>query len=556
MSANNERLGRMEMQQKEPQQNGSRDAASLFPIDRTLGLDELMDRVRAEVNRRRAAQAIEHDGEEIGKGPSDRLPRWLPASRHLPAKPAYTLSELLQFADEEFVATAYRVLLRRPPDSNGMAHYLVALRNGHLSKVEILGAIRFSEEGRKTDVHVDGLLIPYKLHGLRRVPILGRFLAFSLALKNLPWLSRYLQTMEGSSARATQDMGHLINRIDEEVERRLEVVDEEVSTKATLANVRFLESRVEQLESKIEQILATQASKDNEVAQIREVARSIEQRLVMLDEHEASLRKDLVATRRGILDLQRKALAGAQAPAVKVESVGTEPANAESIFNAEYVSFEDAFRGSRDDIKERASQYLSTFAEASIEPGNGRILDLGCGRGEWLELLAEKGFAATGVDMNASMLDECRERGLDVVEGDAVAYLASLEDASVSAITSMHLVEHLPHDVMIRLIDEAHRVLRPGGVLVLETPNPENITVGSCWFYMDPTHRNPIPPALLEWTLSNRGFDAVEVHRLDKNRATSGITPWPDDMPGAEGFNRLLAYFNVAPDYAAIGRKA
>ncbi|NII56419.1 methyltransferase domain-containing protein [Luteibacter sp. SG786] len=537
------------MQQQEPK--------NLFPIDRTLSLDELMERVRAEVARRRAAQATEHDGEEAGKGPADRLPRWLPASGNLPAKPAYSLDELLQFADEEFVATAYRVLLRRPPDSAGMTHYLVALRNGHLSKVEILGEIRFSEEGRKADVHVDGLLIPYKLHGLRRVPILGKFLAFSLALKNLPRLSRYLQTMESSSARAAQDMGRLINRIDEAVERRLEVVDEEMSTRATLASFRFLESRVDQLESRIEQMLSARASKDKEVAEIREFARSIEQRLVMLDEHEASLREAVVATRRGVIDLQRKALASVQASSsAKAESVGGGSASAESIFDAEYVSFEKAFRGSRDDIKERAAEYLSTFAEAAIEPGSGRILDLGCGRGEWLELLSEKGFTVTGVDMNTSMLDECRELGLDVVEGDAVAYLASLEDASVSAITSMHLVEHLPHDVMIRLIDEAHRVLKPGGILVLETPNPENITVGSCWFYMDPTHRNPIPPALLGWTLSNRGFDAVELKRLDKNRATSGIVPWSDDVPGAEGFNRLLAYFNAAPDYAAIGRKA
>lgn len=548
MSSNNECLGRMEMQQQEPK--------NLFPVDRTLGLDELMERVRAEVTRRRAAQATEHDGEETGKGPADRLPRWFPASGNLPAKPAYSLDELLQFADEEFVATAYRVLLRRPPDSAGMAHYLEALRNGHLSKVEILGAIRFSEEGRKTDVHVDGLLIPYKLHELRRIPILGRLLAFSLALKNLPRLSRYLQTMESSSARATQDMGRLINRIDEAVERRLEVVDEEMSGRATLASVRFLESRVEQLESRMEQMLSAQALKDKEVADIREFARSIEQRLVMLDEHEASLREAVVATRRGVLDLQRKAMANVQASSVKAESVGGGSANAESIFDAEYASFEKAFRGSREDIKERAAEYLSTFAEAAIEPGNGRILDLGCGRGEWLELLSEKGFTATGVDMNTSMLDECRELGLDVVEGDAVAYLASLEDASVSAITSMHLVEHLPHDVMIRLIDEAHRVLKPGGILVLETPNPENITVGSCWFYMDPTHRNPIPPALLEWTLSNRGFDTVALKRLDKNRATSGIAPWSEDVPGAEGFNRLLAYFNAAPDYAAIGRKA
>jgi SAM-dependent methyltransferase len=543
------------MQQNQQPGTGSPNGTGLFPVDPTLGIEDLMERVRAEVTRRRTVQATEHDREGDGREPIERLPRWLPSSRQLPAKAAYSLDELLQFADEEFVATAYRVLLRRPPDAEGMSHYVDALRNGYLSKVQILGAIRFSEEGRKTDVHVDGLMIPYKLHGLRRIPLFGRLLAFASAVVNLSWLSRYLQTMESASARATHDLGHLVNRIDEAVELRLDIMDEESSTKATVANVRFLEARIDQLESRLDEMLAAQTAKDVELAEVRDFTQAIERRLTALDEHEASLRKDLVATRRGILDLQRKAVAIVQAGPVQAESEEETSSRVESVFDAEYVSFEDAFRGARDDIKERASQYLDTFAAASIEPGSGRILDLGCGRGEWLELLREKGFTATGVDMNASMLDECRERGFDVVKGDAVDYLAGLEESSVAAITSMHLVEHLPHDIMIRLIDEAHRALKPGGVLVLETPNPENLTVGAHWFYMDPTHRNPIPPALLEWTLSNRGFETVEVQRLDKNRATSGIAPWPADMPGADGFNRLLEYFNAAPDYAAIGRK-
>ncbi len=127
---------------------------------------------------------------------------------------------------------------------------------------------------------------------------------------------------------------------------------------------------------------------------------------------------------------------------------------------------------------------------------------------------------------------------------------ASLEDASVSAITSMHLVEHLPHDVMIRLIDEAHRVLRPGGVLVLETPNPENITVRFMLvLYGSDPSKSDSTARCLNGLLSNRGFDAVEVHRLDKNRATSGITRGPTTCPGAADSIACSAYFNAAPDY-------
>src|SRR6185312_2159942 len=166
---------------------------------------------------------------------------------------------------------------------------------------------------------------------------------------------------------------------------------------------------------------------------------------------------------------------------------------------AHYVSFEDTFRGTRDDIKARAGHYLTAFHDAGIEPGDGLVLDLGCGRGEWLEVLSEHGYASRGVDLNGVMVREAQTLGLDAIEQDVIAHLRSLGSESVSAITSMHLVEHLPYEVLIRMVDEALRVLRPGGLLILETPNPENLTVGSYWFYMDPTHRNPIPPPLLQW---------------------------------------------------------
>jgi O-antigen chain-terminating methyltransferase len=541
----------------------------LFPVNPDLGVDELMARVRSEVERRREAQAADAHAETtpVAATPGARLPRWLGFGRHLAVKPAYTLAEMLQFADEEFVATAYRVLLRRPPDAEGVGHYLAALRNGYLSKVQILGEIRFSAEGRKADVHVDGLMIPFKLHGLRRIPVVGRLIAFASALVHLPSLSRYLQSIESAAARANQDMGHLINRIDEAVEQRLDAMGEVLADKASLASARFQEARVEALEARLQaldaRLQALDATTSNLSSEIAAIRLALEQGASGLHTTVAEVQSDVVALRRGLLDLQRKAVASIQDRAampadsqVTSALAPTASAQAERIFEAEYVSFEDAFRGARDDIKERAAEYLVTLASAGVVPETGRVVDLGCGRGEWLELLRDNGFQVTGVDMNASMLDECRQRGFDVAEADAVSYLAGLEDASLAAITAMHLVEHLPHDVMIRLVDEAQRVLKPGGILILETPNPENITVGSCWFYMDPTHRNPIPPPLLEWTVANRGFTDVEIRRLTKNRGTTGVEPWAVDAPGADGFNKLLEWFNAAPDYAVVGKKA
>jgi SAM-dependent methyltransferase len=153
------------------------------------------------------------------------------------------------------------------------------------------------------------------------------------------------------------------------------------------------------------------------------------------------------------------------------------------------------------------------------------------------------------------MISEALALRLDAVESDAVAYLRSLENESVLAVTSMHLVEHVPHAVLIALLDEAWRVLLPGGVLILETPNPENLTVGSHWFYMDPTHRNPIPPTLLQWVVQARGFESAAIERLTLNRGVTDIQPVDEGSAGSSQINKIVGMLTAAPDYAIVARK-
>jgi len=213
--------------------------------------------------------------------------------------------------------------------------------------------------------------------------------------------------------------------------------------------------------------------------------------------------------------------------------------------DALYVALEDRFRGSREEIKDRFKIYLP-YVETVRD---GPVIDLGSGRGEWLELLREAGIAARGVEQNRISIERCRERGLEIVEDDAIAHLRALPDRSVAAVTGFHIIEHVPIDALITLLDEVKRVLRPGGLAIFETPNPENVLVGSNFFYLDPTHHHPLPSELMQFLFESRGFDRVEVvnlHQWDAGRVAG-------EGELAERFNGL---FYGPMDYAILGWKS
>src|SRR5207248_2833536 len=160
---------------------------------------------------------------------------------------------------------------------------------------------------------------------------------------------------------------------------------------------------------------------------------------------------------------------------------------------------------------------------------------------EWLELLRDEGLVAEGVDCNRVLLEQCRERGLRVSEGDVIAHLRARPDASLGAVTGFHIIEHLPFPVLVKLLDETVRVLKPGGIAVFETPNPENVLVGSYYFYADPTHRNPIFPPTAQFLAEQRGLSDVRVLTLADHLWTRDtVEPLPADHPLAAALNPVL----------------
>jgi len=218
--------------------------------------------------------------------------------------------------------------------------------------------------------------------------------------------------------------------------------------------------------------------------------------------------------------------------------------------DAFYVAFEDKFRGSREEVRNTLNVYLPLIENAKLGTPESPILDVGCGRGEWLELLRESGYSARGIDSNNVMVNECHARCLEVSQGDAIAYLQNLPDHSLGAVTGFHLIEHLPFAVLMKLFDETMRVLQPGGLIIFETPNPRNLFVGSGDFYRDPTHVNPIHPDTIAYIAILKGFMNAESYFFAEQDNRSQLLASSNVK-----FDTLESYLSISRDFALIGYK-
>jgi SAM-dependent methyltransferase len=213
-----------------------------------------------------------------------------------------------------------------------------------------------------------------------------------------------------------------------------------------------------------------------------------------------------------------------------------------------YIEFEDTFRGAREDIAQRLHVYLPYLTPFAGD-ATAHMVDVGCGRGEWLGLLQQQGYNATGIDLNQDMVDACHAEGLQAQCQDAIAYLRQQPEGSLVLVTGFHLIEHLPFEILLALFDAALHALRPDGLIIFETPNPENIKVGACNFYTDPTHLNPIVPDVAQFIARQRGFAHAELLRLH---------PYPEShmlVEDSELAKRFNAAFYGPQDYAVVAWK-
>ena len=413
----------------------------------------------------------------------------------------YHISDLLRYHDRTFVDSAYRAILKRPPDATEFARDLKRLQSGAFDKIDLLAALRYSNEGKAKSVEVDGLTVPALVRRLGHVPIAGYFVRLAIALVRLPNQLRDQREFGSYVLAQNQQIADFVNAVS---------------------------VRLEEMKS----TAAKQLSQHNALAQL-------------LDEHKAETREIEPRIMEQIAFEKSLMLNQIRVEAERLQVLIKELQARGQIHDDElYAALEDRFRGSREEIKERFRMYLPY-----VEPvRDGLVIDLGSGRGEWLEILSETGIKARGVEQNRVSVERCRERGLEVVDDDVFVHLRGLPDESVAAVTGFHIIEHVTIDALLTLLDEVVRVLRPGGLVIFETPNPENVTVGSNFFYLDPTHHHPLPSELMQFLFEARGFDRVEVLNLH---------PWDAGRVAGQGelAERFNGFFFGPMDYAILGWK-
>lgn len=565
-----------------------------------INVDRLMHEIRETVARQQpgagenvAASLGRYplDGKSASRAQLDLSPLNLQPEFHPRPDNQYHVNDLLKYHGRDFVRNAYRAILRREPDEAGLSHHLENLASGRFNKIDILASLRHSPEGERAQVKIAGLAWPARVRRLERAPIIGYLIQIAIGVGRLPILLRHQRQYEfyhsaqqqqivdhqnqayrelsAYSDQLAETLAQTIANVETDAHRLQDLTKQQLELRDVIEN-RIAAARqilMQQLKAQAKQLQQTQTELSTLEEQTRaEWIRLEEQARQLLRQQEQQTRSELLRLEEQMQQLLRRhqqtqtellmqerrltlLLEKAREPSTEAASqqrLQTAMTGEEDhLLDSLYAAFEDQFRGDREEIKNRLRVYLPILKDAEV---TGDVLDIGCGRGEWLELLGDEGVRSQGVDHNRVFVEQCRQRGLDVAEEDAIVYLRSLPDSSLNAITSFHLVEHLPFETLIKLLDEIIRTLKPGGLLILETPNPQNLIVGSYSFYADPTHRNPIPSPTLQFLLESRGLSDIKVMNL---------RPWDDARIEGETeiIKRFNEYFYSSPDYGIVGWK-
>jgi 2-polyprenyl-3-methyl-5-hydroxy-6-metoxy-1,4-benzoquinol methylase len=502
--------------------------------DDGLDLAQLMAHIKAEAAKRKASAPPFSpiplaDISQTASPLASSLPD-LQLQSDLPRRERYQLNDLLGLHDEAFVRNAYKVVLKREPDDAGFADYLTKLRSGRYNKIDIVRSLRFSPEGCKANVSIEGLSWVVNFRRIYRVPIIGYLLELAVAIVRLPVLLANHRRLESHTAaqldRVANHVNDAVAQLSEteqrhaENNRRLFIGQLEALRNALRLQIESLvneQDKTNREQTLLRADLVTRLDhadeRDREQTNLHErqhaelqgLKLDLEKRIDNLIDRLQSVKMNVVQTDKRLTEMRNAPLArSSHKPSLTAEP---DPGALDEL----YCSLEDTLRGTPDEIKEQVKVYLPVLENAGI---TSDILDVGCGRGELLQVLRDAGLSARGIDQSRIQIERCQSLSLDVLEAEALTHLRSLPSDSLSAVIALHFAEHLRFETLVNFVDETARTLKPGGLMILETPNPENLLVGSCNFYLDPTHKHPIPIATMELLVQARGFMHQETMRL------------------------------------------
>ena len=457
--------------------------------EKIIRVEEVVQTINDELNMVRSSQY-----DDIIK-PTDE------ESEEFVVKDVYLMDDFCKYYDEEFIENIFYGILKRSPDENGKKTYLKMLRDGNVTKEMIILTLRDSPEGCAHNVNILGLGKQRFLKKLETIKPLQRISRLLYTFIRLP------RELRRISKHANYTAQHLVQHTKNDLLLEEHILD--LKADNTL------------LHHTIKSLVKEKAETEAQLAKTNQYMSQIQTNLSKIT--------DMVSNNT-IEDIKPI-----------IQEVKTEQKN---MLDLMYVAFEDKFRGSKEEIREKLEVYIPYIQQVE---NNTYVLDVGCGRGEWLKLLKENNISAKGLDLNSAMVVEAQGSGLDVFNEDVISYLKKQPDSSIDAITGFHIVEHLPFEVMITMLQESLRVLKTDGLVIFETPNPENVLVGAHYFYNDPTHKNPLVPVTMEFILQYIGFSSVEIKRLHTYAESAGIAPSEDAFVNNNFYNSM--------DFAIIGSK-
>ena len=454
----------------------------------------------------------------------------------------YHVNDLLKYHDRDFVKNAYRAILKREPDEAGFLYNLGLLQSGVLNKIDILASLRYSDEGKQTNVQVEGLKGPATIRTLERIPVFGYLLQLLLAFVRLPLMIRSQRQFQGYLVSQQLAIADYVNGVTDHVNGVSDYVRDHVNERQ-----RLEENKREEREERanlVNMVQALEAMVNQKVMPIvlneREKLHDAETLLLRLQARHSDLAEIVSRVRQQVSGLSSDIrVVGHDLAAVK-----NQKNDGLQDWDKLYAAFEEQFRGGPEEVEQRLRYYLPFLQELNHD---SKILDLGSGRGDWLRLLRKEGFNPAGVEVNEVFAERTRAAGFEVTHAEMMVYLARQPDDSLDLITAFHLIEHLNADNIIRLLDEIKRTLKPGGRVFLETPSPENLVVAACNFYADPTHHKPVNPHTLVFILQEMGFTDLGLQFL---HAVDG-SPFK-----GEGAEQMQMWFYGPRDYSVNARKA